>query len=83
MRFFMDVYVVNNDGAWFAAPNQPGKILDGVELKDKTMPDYLQLLQMPNLQNPGFVGHLTFNLGKSVEGPNRVVLTSRQRLQQQ
>ena len=76
VRTFMDVYVVNNDGALFAAPNQPGQILDGVELKDKMMPDYLQLLQVPNLQNPGFVGHLTFNLGSSVEGPSRVVMTN-------
>ena len=76
LRCFMDVYVVNNDGALFAAPNQPGKILDGVELKDKTMPDYLQFLERADLQNPGFVGHLTFNLGSSVEAPNRAVLTS-------
>jgi hypothetical protein len=75
MRIYMDVYVINNDGAVFAAPNQPGKILDGVELKDKTLPDYLQMLQQPNLQNPGFVAHLTLNLGNSLEKPARVVLT--------
>ena len=57
----------------FAAPDQSGKILNGVELKDKTMPDYLQVLGRPILPNPG---HLTFNLGTSVEAPNRAVLTS-------
>ncbi len=75
LRCFMDVLVAGNDGALFAAPNQPGKILDGVELKDRTMPDYIQFLQRADLKNPGFVGHLTCNLGSSVEGPNRAVLT--------
>ncbi len=77
MRFYMQVYLGNRLGGGFAAPNQPGKLLDGVELKDKTMPDYLELLQMQDLKNPGFVGRLTFNLGTAVEGPNRAVLTSR------
>jgi hypothetical protein len=76
LRKFMDVYVVDNDGAVFAAPNQPGKILDGVELKGKMVPDYLQFLQHPNLKEPGFVGHMTFNLGSAVERPSRAVLTS-------
>jgi hypothetical protein len=75
MRIYMDVYVISNDGALFAAPNQPGKILDGVELKGKTLPDYVQMLQQPDLKNPGFVAHLTLNLGKSLEMPERVVLT--------
>jgi hypothetical protein len=74
-RIFMDVYVVNNDGALFAAPNQPGKILDGVELKAKMVPDYLQFLQSPNLQNPGFVAHMTLNFGKVFDMADRVVLT--------
>jgi hypothetical protein len=76
LRVWFDVYIVNNDGALFAAPNKPGKILDGVELKDKDVPDYLQFLQQPNLQNPGFVAHMTYNFGKGFEMPNRVILTS-------
>jgi hypothetical protein len=76
IRIFMDVFIVNNDGALFAAPNQPGKILDGVELKDKMIPDYIQFLQQPNLQNPGFVAHMTLNFGKAFEMPDRVVLTN-------
>jgi hypothetical protein len=75
MRIFMDVYIINNDGALFAAPNKPGKILDGIALKDKDVPDYLQILQNPSLQNPGFVAHVTYNFGRAFEMPNRVVLT--------
>ena len=76
MRKTMDVFIVDNDGALFAAPNQPGKILDGVELSNKMVPDYLQLLQNSDLKNPGYVAHMTFSLGNMVERPSRVVLTS-------
>jgi hypothetical protein len=75
LRVYMDVYVITNDGALFAAPTFPNKILDGIELKGKTLPDYVQLLEQPNLQNPGFVAHLTLNLGSNLEKPERVVLT--------
>jgi hypothetical protein len=75
LRVYMDVYVVSNDGAQFAAPTMPGKILNGVELKGKTLPPYVQMLQNPNLQNPGYVSHLTLDLGSKIEKAERVVLT--------
>jgi hypothetical protein len=77
MRVGMDVFIVSNDGALFASPTtHPGKILDGVELKDKGVPDYVQALQNPDLKNPGFVAVYTFALGNKLERPTRVVLTS-------
>lgn len=77
MRVGMDVYIVSNDGALFASPTtHPGKILDGVELKDKGVPDYIQALQNPDLKNPGFVAVYTYGLGNKLERPTRVVLTS-------
>jgi hypothetical protein len=76
VRVWMDMFLVNNDGALFAAPNKPGQILDGIELKGKDVPDYLQVLQVPNLQNPGFVAHFTYNFGRTIERPDRVVLTN-------
>jgi hypothetical protein len=75
VRPYFDTYIIDNDGALFAAPNFPKRILDGVELKDKQMPDYVQVLQRPNLANPGFVAHLTLNLGGGIERPNRIILT--------
>ncbi len=76
LRIFMDTYIINNDGCLFAAPNHPNKILNGVELKGKELPPYVQLLQQPNLQNPGFVAHLTLDLGPKLDKPDRVVLTN-------
>lgn len=73
VRTYMDTYVIDNDACQFAAPNRPGKILDGVEFKGKDVPDYVQMLQRPDLKNPGYVAHLTFALG--AERPDRVVLT--------
>ena len=35
LRVYMDTFIVDNDGCLFAAPTEPNKILDGVELKDK------------------------------------------------
>jgi len=67
--------ILNNRGCLFAAPNQPGKILDGVELKGDKVPDYVQVLQRPDVKDPGFVAHLTCNFGSAFERPERVVLT--------
>lgn len=75
LRVYIDVYIINNDGALFAAPTMPNKILDGIELKGKTMPDYLQILQQPNLKNPGYVAHVSLNLGAPKDRPERVVMT--------
>jgi len=76
LRIFMDMFLVDNDGALFAAPTQPGKILNGVELKGKEVPRYLQVLQKPDLKAPGYVAHFTYSLGRQYEMPQRVVLTS-------
>lgn len=72
----IDILVNGNDGALFASPmTHPNKVLDGVVLKDKTLPEFLQVLERPNLKDPGFVATMTFQNGGRVEAPNRVVLT--------
>jgi hypothetical protein len=75
LKAYMDIYIITNDGALFAAPTFPNKILDGIELKDKTLPDYVQCLEQPDLKNPGYVAHLTLDLGTSLEKASRVVLS--------
>jgi hypothetical protein len=76
VRIRMDMYLVDNDGALFAAPTFPNQILDGVELKGKTLPDYVQVLQRPNLQSPGFVAHFTLKMGGGLIGPSRFLCTA-------
>ena len=75
LRNYMDVYIVNNDGALFAAPTFPGKILNGMVIKGKQLPPYLQFLQVPDLKNPGYVAHMSFDLGKRIAKPDRIVLS--------
>jgi hypothetical protein len=70
-----DVTIMNNRAVSYAAPNHPNTMLDGVELKGDKVPNYVQLSQKPNLKDPGFVAHLTFQLGAGYERPDRVVLT--------
>src|SRR5262245_9793263 len=74
-RIYVNTMLGTSRTALFAAPNQPGKVLNGVELKDKQVPDYLQVLQNGNLENPGLIATMTYRFGRSWEAPNRVVLT--------
>src|SRR5262249_35127826 len=70
-------YNVDNDGCLFASPTtHPGKVLNGVELKGKQVPEYLLSLQRPDLQNPGNIAYWTFKFGGRLEGPDRVIMTS-------
>jgi hypothetical protein len=75
LRIYIDTYVIDNDGCLFAAPTIPDKLLDGIVLRDKLLPPYVQMLQRPDLRNPGFVAHLSLDLGPKLEKPDRVVLT--------
>lgn len=75
-RVRIDTMCGNNDGALFAAPTKPGEILNGIELKDKTLPEYVKILETPNLQNPGFYGHFTLKLPGNRIGPDRFICTS-------
>jgi len=78
-RTNIDILVVNNDGALYASPTTaPGKILNGVELKDAKLPEYLLVLERPDVKDPGFVAVMTLKFGKSqsADGPSRIVLSN-------
>lgn len=77
LRTTIDSFLITSRNCKFSTPNRPGKLLDAVEFKDaRDLPPYVQVLQMPDLKNPGLVAWVTFNLGGAVERPDRVVLTS-------
>ncbi|MCI0366586.1 MAG: hypothetical protein L0219_22205 [Phycisphaerales bacterium] len=76
VRVRIDTMCGNNDGALFAAPTMPNKVLNGVELKDKTLPEFVQILENPDLKNPGFVGHYTLKMSGKYIGPNRFLCTT-------
>jgi len=66
----------NNDGALFAAPTIPNKVLDGIELKGKTLPSFVMIMQNPDLNNPQSTGHFTLKLGSRMIGPDRFLCTA-------
>lgn len=72
----IDILINNNDGALYASPTtEPGKILNGVKLEGKTLPEYIWVVERPNLQNPGMIATMTFKHTKG-ESPNKVVLAN-------
>lgn len=77
MRTCIDSWLIDVRNCKFAAPTRPGKLLDGVEFKEREVPPYVQVLQKPDLKNPGAIAYLTFPAG-SAEKPQRLVLTGTQ-----
>jgi hypothetical protein len=75
VRMRMDAMCGHNDGALFAAPTFPDRILDGVELKGDKLPDYVQILERPDLKNPGMVGHFALKMRGGLIGPDRFLCT--------
>jgi len=79
MRVMVDTLIGENDGVPFAVPGE-GMVTTSANYTDETraskqIPDFVQALEVPDLQNPGTVAHMTFKLGGRMEPPNRVSLT--------
>lgn len=76
-RTFIDTMIADNDGALFASPTTaPGAVLDGMVLQGKQLPEYLQVLEQPSVEKPGFVATMTLRFASKMEGPNKVVLAN-------
>lgn len=76
LRVRVDTNCAGNDGALFASPTtHPDTILDGVELRDRNLPEYVQVLQNADLKDPGLVAHFTLKLGARIHGPDRFLCT--------
>ncbi len=76
-RAFIDTMIAANDGALFAAPTTaPGAVLDGIVLQGKQLPAYLQVLERPSVEKPGYVATMTLRFAGKMEGPGKVVLAN-------
>src|SRR5262249_43167513 len=76
MRIQVDTLIGNNDGVPFTVPGLPGLVNTFADFRTPDqVPDFIQALEIPNLQNPGTVAHMTLKLGGGVEPPGRVSLT--------
>ena len=76
MRIMVDTLIGVNDGVPFAVPTVQGLVNTSKDFATaEDVPDFVQALEVPNLRNPGTVGHMTFKLGGDIEAPARVSLT--------
>ena len=62
----LDTFIGANDGVPFAVPGSEGKpdrLVDTMEIfEQKDIPDYIQALERPDLNNPGTVAHCGLKL---------------------
>lgn len=76
LRLLLDTYIVDNDGVPFTLPGED-KLVD-TEKDFKTpreVPGFIQVLQRPDLKNPGLVAQLNLRISDKIEPPGRVSLT--------
>jgi hypothetical protein len=58
LRVMLDTFIGANDGVPFVIPGQPGLLSDKRDFGEKQIPDYIEALERPDLQNPGTVAHM-------------------------
>jgi hypothetical protein len=83
LRFLLDTLIgmkddglTPNDGVPFTVPGLSG-LLDTCHdfVPPTPVPDFVQVLQKPDLKEPGLIALLNFKVGSGVEVPMRVALT--------
>ncbi|HYT87535.1 MAG TPA: hypothetical protein VEL76_02345 [Gemmataceae bacterium] len=76
IRAHVDTLIGNNDGVPFTVPGRGGLVDTFHDFRQPNeVPDFIQALEVPNLQNPGTVAHMTLKVGGGLEPPSRVSLT--------
>ena len=74
-RFVLDTFIGGNDGVPFTIPGASGLCNTSRDFSTpQSVPDFIQALEHPSLDNPGTVAHLTLRLGGGVDAPDRVTL---------
>jgi hypothetical protein len=76
MRFLLDTYIGSNDQVPFTLPGVKGMVDDSREMKADDVPDFIQVLENPDLKKPELIAQLNLRLGDKYETPNRVKLTA-------
>jgi hypothetical protein len=86
LRFLLDTWIGTNDDVPFTLPGVAGMVDDSKELKASQVPDFIQVLENPSLEDPGLIAQLNLRLGAdrpgvTFEPPTRVRLTAHPRVQ--
>ena len=64
MRYLLDTYIGSNDEVPFTLPGVTGMVDTSKELSANDVPDFIQVLENADLQNPGLVAQLNLRLGE-------------------
>jgi hypothetical protein len=83
LRFMLDTLIgmkddgiTPNDGVPFTVPGLPGLVDRAADFAPPMrVPDFVQVLEKPDLKRPGLIALLNFKVGSGVEAPSRVSLT--------
>jgi predicted secreted protein len=77
LRTMIDTLIGGNDGVPFTIPGRAGLVDTHEDFrKADDVPDFIQALERPNLNNPGTVAHMTLKVGSEIEPPSRATLTA-------
>ncbi len=86
MRFLLDTYIGSNDEVPFTLPGVPGMVDTFRELRGHEVPDFIQVLENPDLRDPGLIAQLNLHVGGErdrFEPPTRLKLTAHPMVQKQ
>lgn len=74
LRMMLDTLIGNNDGVPFAVPGQQGIVARAIDLRGKTVPDFIQALEKSSMTDPGVVVNITLS-GADATPPDRVLIS--------
>jgi hypothetical protein len=75
LRVVLDTFIGNNDGVPFTVPGQSELVNNMADYRGAQVPDFVQVLEYPDLRNPGTVAQVNLRVGGNLEPPGRVSLT--------
>jgi hypothetical protein len=75
LRVLMDTCIGDNDGVPFLLPGVKEMVASSKEFRGIEVPDFVQVLERPNLNDPGLVLQLNLRVSKDLEMPSRFLLT--------
>jgi hypothetical protein len=78
LRFLLDTLIGDNDGVPFTVPGLPGLVdqfRDFPGPPGDKVPDFVQVLEKPDLQKPGVIAFLNPKVGGGLGAPDRLSLT--------
>ena len=76
LRVLLDTYIIDNDGVPFTIPGAKELVKTQKDFPSaKEVPDFLQILERPDVKDPGTVAQLTLHISDRLDPPTRVSLT--------